>query len=240
MKRDSTHKKRNVILAAVILAVVFCVTSIAIILQKMQTFGIFAPILFVLLQVAQVVIAVIPGGPVPIIGGLLFGEGIGLLLSMVGFFFGTVIVYYLVQKFGRPIVSLFVSEDKMQKYAYLATEKKLEVLVFALFLLPGLPKDALTYIVSFNTKIKPMRLFVLTTLARLPSAALSVFLGGSIWKGRYWLAVCFLFAMLLLGICGYFIKKKCEKQVISRTKNQFIFLYFTFYSYSNLDNNEKI
>ena len=108
MKRDSTHKKRNVILAAVILAVVFCVTSIAmiplirllsseegqaIILQKMQTFGIFAPILFVLLQVAQVVIAVIPGGPVPIIGGLLFGEGIGLLLSMVGFFFGTVIVY---------------------------------------------------------------------------------------------------------------------------------------------------
>ena len=222
MKQDSTHKKRNVILAAVILAVVFCVTSIAmiplirllsseegqaIILQKMQTFGIFAPILFVLLQVAQVVIAVIPGGPVPIIGGLLFGEGIGLLLSMVGFFFGTVIVYYLVQKFGRPIVSLFVSEDKMQKYAYLATEKKLEVLVFALFLLPGLPKDALTYIVSFNTKIKPMRLFVLTTLARLPSAALSVFLGGSIWKGRYWLAVCFLFAMLLLGICGYFIKK---------------------------------
>ncbi len=225
MKRDSTHKKRNVIFAAVILAVVFCVTSIAmiplirllsseegqaIILQKMQTFGIFAPILFVLLQVAQVVIAVIPGGPVPIIGGLLFGEGIGLLLSMVGFFFGTVIVYYLVQKFGRPIVSLFVSEDKMQKYAYLATEKKLEVLVFALFLLPGLPKDALTYIVSFNTKIKPMRLFVLTTLARLPSAALSVFLGGSIWKGRYWLAVCFLFAMLLLGICGYFIKKKWD------------------------------
>ena len=225
MKRDSTHKKRNVILAAVILAVVFCVTSIAmiplirllsseegqaIIVQKMQTFGIFAPILFVLLQVAQVVIAVIPGGPVPIIGGLLFGEGIGLLLSMVGFFFGTVIVYYLVQKFGRPIVSLFVSEDKMQKYAYLATEKKLEVLVFALFLLPGLPKDALTYIVSFNTKIKPMRLFVLTTLARLPSAALSVFLGGSIWKGRYWLAVCFLFAMLLLGICGYFIKKKWD------------------------------
>ena len=225
MKQDSTHKKRNVILVAVILAVVFCVTSIAmiplirllsseegqaIILQKMQTFGIFAPILFVLLQVAQVVIAVIPGGPVPIIGGLLFGEGIGLLLSMVGFFFGTVIVYYLVQKFGRPIVSLFVSEDKMQKYAYLATEKKLEVLVFALFLLPGLPKDALTYIVSFNTKIKPMRLFVLTTLARLPSAALSVFLGGSIWKGRYWLAVCFLFAMLLLGICGYFIKKKWD------------------------------
>lgn len=225
MKRDSTHKKRDVILAAVILAVVFCVTSIAmiplirllsseegqaIILQKMQTFGIFAPILFVLLQVAQVVIAVIPGGPVPIIGGLLFGEGIGLLLSMVGFFFGTVIVYYLVQKFGCPIVSLFVSEDKMQKYAYLATEKKLEVLVFALFLLPGLPKDALTYIVSFNTKIKPMRLFVLTTLARLPSAALSVFLGGSIWKGRYWLAVCFLFAMLLLGICGYFIKKKWD------------------------------
>ena len=46
------------------------------IVQKMESFGIFVPLLFVLLQVIQVVIAVIPGGPVPIIGGVLFVVGI--------------------------------------------------------------------------------------------------------------------------------------------------------------------
>lgn len=56
------------------------------IVQKMESFGIFAPLLFVLLQVIQVVIAVIPGGPVPIIGGVLFGEWGALALCLAGFF----------------------------------------------------------------------------------------------------------------------------------------------------------
>ncbi|MFR4198189.1 MAG: hypothetical protein ACLT2C_03495 [Ruminococcus sp.] len=56
------------------------------IVQKMESFGIFAPLLFVLLQVIQVVIAVIPGGPVPIIGGVLFGEWGALALCLAGSF----------------------------------------------------------------------------------------------------------------------------------------------------------
>lgn len=88
-KKTSDKKiSRKTIFSLIAVVVVFAVVSVAmlplihllssehgqqVIIDKMQSFGIFAPLLFVLLQVLQVVIAVIPGGPVPIIGGILFG-----------------------------------------------------------------------------------------------------------------------------------------------------------------------
>ena len=117
-KKTSDKKiSRKTIFGLIAVVVVFAVVSVAmlplihllssehgqqVIIDKMQSFGIFAPLLFVLLQVLQVVIAVIPGGPVPIIGGILFGQWGGLFLSLAGFFLGTVLVYYLVQWIGRP------------------------------------------------------------------------------------------------------------------------------------------
>ena len=125
-KQKNTNEKRlsrKTIISLVAVVLVFAAVSVAmiplirllssehgqeIIIEKMQSFGIFAPLLFVLLQVLQVVVAVIPGGPVPIIGGILFGQWGGLFLSLAGFFLGTVLVYYLVQWIGRPLVDRFV------------------------------------------------------------------------------------------------------------------------------------
>lgn len=91
-KQKNTNEKRlsrKTIISLVAVVLVFAAVSVAmiplirllssehgqeIIIEKMQSFGIFAPLLFVLLQVLQVVVAVIPGGPVPIIGG---GSGAG-------------------------------------------------------------------------------------------------------------------------------------------------------------------
>ena len=61
-------------------------------IEKIQSYGIFAPLLFVLLQVIQIVVAFIPGGPIPMIGGAVFGMVPGILLSLAGSFLGTAIV----------------------------------------------------------------------------------------------------------------------------------------------------
>lgn len=58
----------------------------AVVVEKMHDFNILAPLIFVALQVIQVVIAVIPGGPFPVIGGMLFGEVGALALCLAGFF----------------------------------------------------------------------------------------------------------------------------------------------------------
>lgn len=190
----------------------------AVVTEKMQNFGVFAPIVFVALQVIQVVIAVIPGGPVPIIGGALFGEFGALALCLAGFFLGTALVYYLVQWIGRPLVDRFVSEKHFQKFDFLQEGKRLELLVFLVFLLPGLPKDALTYLVSFNSKIKPMRLFVLTTLGRTPATVLTVFMGRGIWDGNYKMVVILAAVMVLLAVFGVGIKKYIDKRAERHAK----------------------
>ena len=167
-KQKNTNEKRlsrKTIISLVAVVLVFAAVSVAmiplirllssehgqeIIIEKMQSFGIFAPLLFVLLQVLQVVVAVIPGGPVPIIGGILFGQWGRLFLSLAGFFLGTVLVYYLVQWIGRPLVDRFVPESHFKKFDFLLEGKRTELLIFLVFLLPGLPKDALTLSVYFD------------------------------------------------------------------------------------------
>lgn len=78
--------------------------------------------------------------------------------------------------------------------------------------MPGLPKDALTYLVSFNPKIKPMRLFLITTIGRTPATILTIFLGGSIWDGDYSLALILAGVMVLLAILGFFIKRYIDRR----------------------------
>ena len=231
-KKTSDKKiSRKTIFSLIAVVVVFAVVSVAmlplihllssehgqqVIIDKMQSFGIFAPLLFVLLQVLQVVIAVIPGGPVPIIGGILFGQWGGLFLSLAGFFLGTVLVYYLVQWIGRPLVDRFVSESHFKKFDFLLDGKRTELLIFLVFLLPGLPKDALTYLVSFNPKIKPMYLFFLTTLGRTPATVLTVFMGKSLWEGNYVLTIVLAGVIVLLAAAGIFIKRKVDKRAAQK------------------------
>ena len=54
--------------------------------QKVESFGIFAPLLFILLEITQIILALIPGGPVEMIGGVLFGAIGGLALCEIGIF----------------------------------------------------------------------------------------------------------------------------------------------------------
>ena len=140
-----------------------------------------------------------------------FGE-----VSLAGFFLGTVLVYYLVQWIGRPLVDRFVSESHFKKFDFLLDGKRTELLIFLVFLLPGLPKDALTYLVSFNPKIKPMYLFFLTTLGRTPATVLTVFMGKSLWEGNYILTIVLAGVIVLLAAAGIFIKRKVDKRAAQK------------------------
>lgn len=175
-----------------------------------QKAGIFAPFVFVLLMALQVVIAVIPGGPLEITAGVLFGGWLGTLLTVTGAFLGALTVYCLVRKFGKPLVNLFVSEEKFQKFSFLQNEEKLEFWVFILFLIPGIPKDLLTYIIPL-TKINGKYFLLLSTLARFPALTASVLMGDSLSDGKYQL--CLLIALIgaLAAFAGFWLKKHILK-----------------------------
>ena len=109
--------------------------------QQMQSQGIGGWFVFLGIQVLQVVVAMIPGEPVEIFAGLMYGPLWGTLSCMLGIFLGSMIVYLLVRRLGMPIVSIFMDPKKFQNLRFLQNKKRFERISFLLFFIPGTPKD---------------------------------------------------------------------------------------------------
>ncbi|MDE6005621.1 MAG: TVP38/TMEM64 family protein [Oscillospiraceae bacterium] len=169
--------------------------------------GIFAPLLFILLMALQIVIAFLPGGPLEITAGMLFGGLFGTIFAVMGTVLGTLAVYGLVKKFGRPLVHFFISEEKIKKFSVLEDEERLSFWVFVLFLIPGIPKDLLTYIVPL-TKMSGKQFLLLSALARFPALAVSVVIGSNFIQGKYWLCVVIACIATVIAIFGFRMKNK--------------------------------
>ena len=88
----------------------------------------------------------------------------------------------------------------------------MERIVFLLFLCPGLPKDALTYIVAFNKTIPPLPLFFLTTIARFPAMALTVKMGSSLWEGNWKMTALVVGILILIAVAGGLIRWHHKKK----------------------------
>jgi uncharacterized membrane protein YdjX (TVP38/TMEM64 family) len=161
------------------------------------------------LQVAQVVFAVIPGEATQIAAGMLYGPLFGPLVVLAGALFSTVMIYYLVHFLGYPFVNKALPKNAMEKFHFIGETqaRKLDVIVFLLFLTPGLPKDVFTYILPL-TRIKPSRFFLLTTVGRAPGVFVSAYLGETALSGDWVLiAVVVLVVLAVLGAFVLFRKR---------------------------------
>ncbi|MGN0695517.1 MAG: TVP38/TMEM64 family protein [Oscillospiraceae bacterium] len=169
--------------------------------ERVMETGVLGPVIYMLLVVAQIIIAFIPGGPVEILGGVLFGTTGGTAICMLGFLLGTTAVYSMVKKVGKPLVSAFVSEDRFERFKFLKNEKNLELIVFIMFLIPGIPKDALTYFIPL-TPINGKKFCILATLARFPATISSVMIGSSLQSRNLTMGIIAFVITAVLGIIG--------------------------------------
>lgn len=169
--------------------------------------GFLAPLVFVLLMALQIVIAILPGGPLEITAGMLFGGVWGTILTVLGMFLGTLTVYGLVRRFGTKLVDLVIPEQKRKRFAILEDQEKLAFWVFVLFLIPGIPKDLLTYIVPL-TDMSGKQFLTLSILARFPAMVASVLMGSSFTKGRYWLCIVIACIGAIAVFAGFCAKHK--------------------------------
>ena len=102
------------------------------------------PLLFIVIQIAQVVIAVIPVGLTCLAGVVFFGPWYGFLYSAVGIIIGSCINFYLARRYGEKFIRLFVSDETYEKTKKkFLTGKKFDVVFTAAILLPCAPDDVL-------------------------------------------------------------------------------------------------
>jgi len=163
--------------------------------QYVKDSGPYGPIVFIVLQALQVVLAPIPGEATGILGGYLFGTLRGLIYSTIGLTIGSSLGFGLGRWLGLPFVRRFVKQETYHKFDFL-TQAKGELIVFLLFLIPGFPKDTLCYILGVSPLTFGTFLLV-STVGRLPGTWLLSIQGTQV-RGNQYLS---LFVLLsLLGV----------------------------------------
>ncbi len=175
--------------------------------QHVEQLGIWGWLMMLGIQVLQVIVALIPGEPVEVLSGVLYGGWGGLATCLLGISIGSWVIFSLVRWFGQSLVEAMLESEKMQKLSFLRKEKNLDMLVFVLFLIPGTPKDALTYFVPL-TRMKRGRFIVLSTIARIPSIITSTFAGHTLGDGNWWMTALFFLLAAGLGIAGIVLQNR--------------------------------
>jgi uncharacterized membrane protein YdjX (TVP38/TMEM64 family) len=160
-----------------------------------------APVLFILIQAAQVVAAPIPGEVTGFLGGYFFGVLKGFIYSAIGLTLGSVLAFGLGHWLGRPFVRRLVKPETYERLAFL-TETRGVLVAFVLFLIPGFPKDYLSYLLG----VSPMRFLpflVVCALGRMPGTYLLSLQGDRVGGRAYLQGLIILTAVVVLSMVAY-------------------------------------
>lgn len=154
------------------------------------------------LQILQIVVAVIPGQPMEIVSGMLYGTWGGMFLCLVGIFLGTLMVFLIVRKVGTDFMQLFFSKEKIDEIKNSKLFKnpaKFEMLMFIMFLIPLLPKDIFIYLGGISP-VRPKRFLAIATLARIPGLFVTVYAGNKLSEGSFLITIILVAVFLIVGI----------------------------------------
>lgn len=124
---------------------------------------ILGPIVFILLQILQVVIPIIPGGVSSAAGVLIFGPYLGFVYNYVGISIGSVIIFLLGRRYGKPFILSMISDKTYDKYiGWLNNQSRFEKLFALAIFLPVAPDDALCLMAGLtNMTVKKFTLIIL-------------------------------------------------------------------------------
>jgi uncharacterized membrane protein YdjX (TVP38/TMEM64 family) len=171
-----------------------------------ESFHPFDEIVFMSLQILQVVFAPIPGELTGFIGGYIYGPILGTLYSTIGLVLGSWIAFVLARFLGLPFVEKAVKPEIIKKYDFIL-EHKGALVAFILFLIPGFPKDFLCYIMGLS-HMRLWTFLVVSTVGRLFGTILLSVSGGFARNGQYGMLFIVLAISGILVLMAYLYREK--------------------------------
>jgi len=181
----------------------------------LRSYGPYSPLVFILFQIIQVVVAPIPGEAIEFLGGYVFGVWAGMLYSMIGLILGSLFAFGIARIFEKKAVEKFVSPKLRRKFDYLIGHQG-AILSFLLFLIPGFPKDALCYILGLT----PMSLgifFIISTIGRIPGTLIAVLQGAKAFEQQYKTLLILIGVSALMILIFYIYHEDIHRWIKKRT-----------------------
>ena len=184
-----------------------------------DSFGAWSGVIFVAVRTVQTAVKIIPAEPLEIGSGLVFGAVGGMLLCLLGNILGSLVILFLTRKLGMRVLELFRLDGKLRSMRFLQDTEKRKRLLLLFFLIPGTPKDGITYFVGL-TDMNLWEFMVMTSFARIPSILSSTICGAFLGQKNWPLALGVFAATTALGLLGAFAYKKIVARYNERQGNE--------------------
>jgi uncharacterized membrane protein YdjX (TVP38/TMEM64 family) len=158
--------------------------------DTVAAWGWMAPVVFIAIQALQVIISPIPGEMSGPVGGALFGTTWAVIYSTIGLTAGTLICFAIGRRWGEPLVRPWLSEHHWNRMNFIL-EAEGAILCFILYMIPGFPKDIISYL--FGISPMPFWVFaVVSTVGRIPGTWISSYFGAHVGEQQYLYAIAFI------------------------------------------------
>ena len=181
------------------------------------SYGNLSILVFIFMQVLQVVAFFIPGEFIQIAGGYIFSTFLGGIISLVGITLGSIMVYFISNNYGKPFVEKLILKKEVKVFKKILEAGSKKIVVFMFYLIPGIPKDALTYICGVsNISFKDFLIY--STLGRIPGIFISSYFGQKIYAGDFTSLIIIGVSMSILFILGIFKGNIIIKTMLKRKK----------------------
>ena len=169
--------------------------------------GFVSRVIFVGMVVFQLIIALIPGEPLEMGAGYAFGAVEGTILCIIGCVIGSALVFLFVRRFGVKLVEVFFPREKIRSLRFLQDSRRLNLLTFIVFFIPGTPKDLLSYFIGL-TDMKLGTWLCITAVARIPSIVTSTVTGDALGLKDYQFALIAFGVTLALSLLGILVYRR--------------------------------
>ncbi|MBU3160914.1 TVP38/TMEM64 family protein [Clostridium frigoris] len=187
----SRHKQHVVLIAALLIFIYigyeysfkysYIIKNPNIMKEIVLSYGNFSILVFIVMQVLQVVVFFIPGEFIQIAGGYIFGAFWGGVISLMGITLGSMMVYLIAKDYGKPLVEKLMLKKEIKFFKKILDVGSKRIVVFMFYLIPGIPKDALAYICGVS-HISFKDFFIYSTLGRIPGIFISSYFGEKIYS----------------------------------------------------------
>lgn len=165
------------------------------------------------LQFLQIVVAFIPGEVVQIAAGLLYGPWIGALVILAGCVISSAFIFALVHKLGGAVRAEHGARaEYLEKFRKFEKTGKLNIIVFILFLIPGLPKDVFTYLVPL-TDMRMRTFLLLSNVGRIPGIVVSTYAADGLADGRLMESAIIFAVAAVIAVLGIVFRERIMKML---------------------------
>lgn len=172
-------------------------------------YGMLAPVMLMVVQVIQVVIAPLPNQVSAIVAGFLFGTGLGTLYTTIGTILGSYIAFLLGRAVGRPLVLKLASEERIQQFDELTAEHG-AIAFLTMFLIPAFPGDLLCYIGGMS-KMRGRVFLAVALMGRGPKFLLYSVIGHRLATGGVPATLPYLMPLVVLAAVTFWKRDQLER-----------------------------